>query len=302
MMKEAEKLALWTEKSSVPLNVLRIFLLLYPIFLFYGALFPFQQWELPSRPMLTILIFEWINHIFLFDIIQNLILFLPLGLLAGTYLALQKKRLKYIFLLPTLLSFLLSLFVELVQTYNPARIPSLLDVILNTSSGFLGVLLSLFLIKPYFNFLYEIKNALQLGSKSNIWPYVGISVWIGWALYLFAPFLPTLHPHQLLANVSPLILFVKGEGSFSFEKLCLHLLQGTMIYFSGKLFLKPERFTTALGIFVPLVLLGKIIIIGDALTSEIVLGCGGSIVILSCIQKAIEATLGKVRLHRRIEA
>lgn len=288
-MKKAEYLALWTEKPHIPLNVLKIFLVLYPIFLLHGALFPFQQWSLPQRSMLTILLFDWVDHIFLFDIIQNLIMFLPLGVMAAAYLALHHKRLSYLILLPTLLSFLLSLFIELVQTYNPARIPSLLDLCLNTISGFLGALFSLFLIKPYFRLLFEVRNAIQVGNQNNFWPYIGMSVWVGWSIYLFAPFLPTLLPSQILTNLSPLILFIKGEGSFSLETLCLYGLHGTIIYFSGKLFLKPERFASALGIFVPLMLLAKIMIIGSALTIEMLLGCGGTLIVLSWSQKALEA-------------
>lgn len=222
-----------------PKSHLGLLLLITIVFLFYAALFPFQDWRLPSESIFNIVMYGWIDQIFIFDIVQNLLFFLPFGFFAAGYIILQNRRLFIALLLPTIASFCLSLCIEILQAYNPERLPSFLDVSLNTISGLLGALLSLFLMPYYPKLIQQIKVSVQIGNnKQNLWPYLGLMTWLGWACYQLFPFIPTLHPKQLFEGILPVYLFFKKEMAFHPERFFFYSLQGTLLYFSGKLLLE----------------------------------------------------------------
>ncbi len=263
-----------------------IFLLLsFTVFLFYGALYPFHDWRFPQANVLSIVLFGWLDHIFLFDIVQNLLLFLPFGLFASGYLLLHEKKIMKVLFLSTLTSFCVSFFIESLQTYNPARIPSLLDIALNTASGFLGALVALPLMPFYPKLIRFVKNSFLMGTKDNLWPLLGIAVWIAWGAYQVFPFIPTLHPMQLLETVKPIYLFVKREIPFYPMRFVHYALQAMMLYFSGKLFITPSRFMPLLCSFIALTFIAKIAAIGRLLSIEMILGLSVAIGLLALGQK-----------------
>jgi glycopeptide antibiotics resistance protein len=255
-------------------------LLLYVVFLFYGALFPFHGWSVPIDSIIEIVLYGWLEDIFLFDIVQNLLFFLPFGLFAGSYLIMQKRHITVVFLLATFASFCTSCCIEILQTYNPARIPSLLDISLNTMSGFLGACLAIPFTRYYPFILGWIKESLQLGDRQNLWPLLGIVVWLGWGCYQLYPFIPTLHPTQLYLGMEPVLLFLKREMPFYPIRFCHYALQAMMLYFSGKLFLVPNRFHNILITFIAMMLIGKLAIVDRLLSIEMIVGCLFSISIL----------------------
>lgn len=262
-----------------------ILILLYSLFLLYGALYPFHDWRLPQANVVNIVLFGWFEHIYLFDIVQNLLLFLPFGLFAGLYLICKQMPLKRTLLLTTAASLCMSFFIESLQTYNPARLPSLLDVILNTASGFFGALLAIPLF-PFYPYLERmIKHSLNFGSKDNLWPLLGISVWLCWGFYQLYPLIPTLHPTQLLETFMPLYLFVKRELPFYPMRFCHYALQALMLYFAGKLFILPARFMPLLMGFIALIFMVKIAIVGRFLSIEMLLGPVSAILLLVFVQR-----------------
>ncbi|MCS5710887.1 VanZ family protein [Candidatus Berkiella aquae] len=266
-----------------------VLLCLFTAFIFYGALYPFHDWRIPARPTLTILFFDWLEHIFLFDIVQNLLLFLPFGLFFACHLLLKQTSSRTALWLPTIASFCISLSVELLQTFNPVRIPSLLDLALNVISGFLGASMAHWFLRFYPFLLRQITNSIEhFGSKQNIWPFIGMLTWLGFAFYQIYPCIPTLHPHQLWEGVSPVFQFFKGDVPFFIDRFFLYALQGTMLFFSAKLFLKPTHSFPAMLGFITLMFLAKIAIIGRYLTIEMLVGCYGSICLLWAAQKVME--------------
>lgn len=272
-----------------PKSNLALLLLTTIVFIFYAALFPFHDWRTPSGSIFNIVMYGWFEHIFLFDVVQNLLFFLPFGLFAAGYIILQNRKLYAVLFLPTVASFCLSLCIETIQTYNPARLPSLLDVSLNTISGFLGALLSLFLMPYYPKLIQQIKSSVQMGNnKQNLWPYFGLLIWLGWAGYQLFPFIPTLHPKQLFEGILPVYLFFKKEIAFHFERFCFYALQGTLLYFSGKLFLNPLRFIPILLGFVSFIFILKMTIVARLFSIEMIAGCLGVISLLALGQKMFE--------------
>ncbi len=270
-----------------PTSYLIVLLLSYVVFLFYGALYPFHDWCLPSAPVISIVLFGWLEHIFLFDIFQNLLLFLPFGLFASGYLVLHQKKLSKILLMVTLASFCTSFFIESMQTYNPYRIPSLLDVALNTISGFLGALIAIPLMPHYEKTIQFMKTAIVLGNKDNLWPLLGIAVWFAWGAYQLYPFIPTLHPKQIVETFMPVILFLKREIPFYPVRYCHYALQAMMLYFSGKLFISPSRFLPLLLSFIAFIFLCKVAAVGRYLSVEMLLGISSAVILLSIGHKLV---------------
>ncbi|MBS0287788.1 MAG: VanZ family protein [Proteobacteria bacterium] len=268
-----------------PIFHLSILLLLYSLFLLYGALYPFHGWCLPQANVIKIVFIGWLEYIFLFDIVQNLLLFLPFGLFASGYLLLKQTSKKRTLLLATVASFCMSFFIESLQTYNPARIPSLLDVALNTISGFFGALIAVPIMPHYPKLERMIKNSLYFGSKENLWPLLGITVWLSWGFYQLFPLTPTLHPTQLLDTFMPLYLFMKRELPFIPMRFSHYALQALMLYFSGKLFITPARFMPLLTGFISLIFIGKIAIVGRYISIEMLLGPITVISILAFAQR-----------------
>lgn len=268
-----------------------VLLVLCTAFIFYAALFPFHDWRMPVRPTLTILFFDWLKHIFLFDIIQNLLLFLPFGLFFACYLKQHHASGKLALWLPTLASFMISLTVELLQTFNPVRIPSLLDIALNVISGFWGASLAGLFMAYYPWLLRQVASSIDFGDRQNLGPVLGITTWLGFACYQIYPAIPTLHPHQLWEGISPIFQFFKGDIPFYNDRFLLYLLQGTLLFFSGKLFLKPTHNIAVLAGFITLMFLVKISIIGRHLSFEMLLGCYGSVCLLWMAQKMMEIVI-----------
>lgn len=269
-----------------PLTQFRFLFGINLLFLFYGALFPFHSWRLPLDPVLKIVLFDWFDHIFLFDIIQNLLLFLPFGLLVGGYLILQERSRQAVLWLPLFAAFFISLFIEVWQTYNPARIPSLLDLLLNTISGFLGALGSPYLMRHYQTIHNRLQDLLDLSPQHRRWCLLGIGVWAAWAGSELYPFIPTLHPLLLGDGLINLYLSCKGEIPFDNSRFLLDALQGAMLFFAGKLFLKPIRFAEIVFAFVCLVFIAKLTMIEPQLNLETILGCLSAISILILLETA----------------
>ncbi|MGE3320209.1 MAG: VanZ family protein [Candidatus Berkiella sp.] len=302
MRKDPNKHALNTPFTDSQIKTsLVVLFVLFTAFIFYGALFPFHDWRVPERPTLTILFYDWLNHIFLFDIVQNLMLFFPFGLLLGSYLLHNKASKKTTLLIPLLASFSVSLTVELLQTFNPVRIPSLLDITLNVISGFWGASFAHRFMRYYPQGLQQIANNIDMGSKQNLWPFLGMLTWLGFACYQILPCIPTLHPMQLWEGVQPVFQFFKGDVPFYLDRFFLYVLQGTMMFFSAKLFLKPKHSFAVLTGFISIMLMIKITIIGRYLTIEMLTGCYGAVLSLSMAQKMMEILLFENKKEIEVE-
>lgn len=302
MRKDLNKIALNTPFTDSEIKTsLVVLFVLFTAFIFYGALFPFHGWRVPERATLTILFYDWLQHIFLFDIVQNLMLFFPFGLLLGSYLLLQNKPKKFALLIPSLASFGVSLSVELLQTFNPVRIPSLLDITLNVISGFWGASFAHRFMRFYPQGLRQIANHIDMGTKQNLWPFLGMLTWLGFACYQVFPCIPTLHPMQLWEGVLPVFQFFKGDVPFYLDRFFLYTLQGTMIFFSAKLFLKSKHSFALLVGFITAMLLIKITIIGRYLTIEMLTGCYGAVCSLWMAQKIMEILIIENKKEIEIE-
>ena len=113
--------------------------LLYAVLIVYASLFPFAGWRNQGLPPWAFLWAPWPQYWTRFDLIANLVGYMPLGFLLT--LALMRMRRGWPALtLASLAAALLSLTMESLQSYLPQRVASNLDFGLNAAGGLLGAL------------------------------------------------------------------------------------------------------------------------------------------------------------------
>jgi VanZ family protein len=113
----------------------------YLVLVVYASLIPFTGWRDPGAAVWSFLFAPWSRHTRRFDIFINFLAYLPLGFLL--VLALQSRlSIKGALIISALTGFALSLSMEAVQMYLPARTSSTLDVLTNGLGGLIGALIA----------------------------------------------------------------------------------------------------------------------------------------------------------------
>lgn len=131
------------------------------------------------------------------DLILNVLLYLPLGFCLLLALSARTHRAVAV-IVATLIGAALSLCIELAQSMLPARVPSLMDLSLNTVGSFLGATCGL----AWFGFsrLMRLPNRPEAIFRDPQ-AMIVIALWFLWRL---APFVPELDLAKLKAALRPL--------------------------------------------------------------------------------------------------
>lgn len=109
----------------------------------YASLFPFAGWRWPAGMAGSELLrLPWPRYFIPFDIVSNLLAYLPLGALLALGLFRQGVRPGWAWLLAALAAAAVSYGLEVLQHLLPPRVPSLLDWALNAGGAALGALLA----------------------------------------------------------------------------------------------------------------------------------------------------------------
>jgi VanZ family protein len=116
--------------------------LLYAVGLAVITLSPLTDWRyIPQAPW-DYLLAPWPRYWTGFDLLVNVLAYIPLGALISRVFVYQRKHLVWApffgFLVAALLGAALSIVLEGLQTYLPGRRPQLLDVISNTGGAMIG--------------------------------------------------------------------------------------------------------------------------------------------------------------------
>lgn len=107
----------------------------------YASLYPFTGWRVPPGAGLAVLQLPWPAWFPRYDIVYNLLGYLPLGLLLSLALARSGGGAGLALLVAVLGAAALAWTLEVLQQFLPARVPSLLDFALNSAGAALGALL-----------------------------------------------------------------------------------------------------------------------------------------------------------------
>ena len=128
--------------SPRPSPLARYLLLAYVLLVIYASLYPFSGWRDQGVGPFAYLSERLPRYITAFDVVTNLVAYMPLGFFA--LLALHPLvRGKRAFALSSLASCALSFAMEALQTYLPSRISSNLDLATNSLGALVGAGLAL---------------------------------------------------------------------------------------------------------------------------------------------------------------
>ena len=128
--------------DAKPSHLARYLLLAYVLLIIYASLYPFSGWRDQGVGPFAYLSERLPRYITAFDVVTNLIAYIPLGFFA--LLALHPQvRGKLAFAAASLTGCVLSFAMEALQTYLPSRISSNLDFATNSLGAFVGAALAL---------------------------------------------------------------------------------------------------------------------------------------------------------------
>lgn len=114
--------------------------LAYAVLIVYASLYPFANWRDVGLPVLSFLDAAWPRYWTVFDLVVNVLVYLPLGFLLTLALrGLPTRCLPPIAAL--LFRALLSFCLETLQTWLPSRVPSNLDLACNALIAAIGAFL-----------------------------------------------------------------------------------------------------------------------------------------------------------------
>lgn len=119
----------------------RYLTLVYLLLVVYASLHPFADWRDLGLSPFAFLDAAWPRYWTVFDLSINALVYLPLGFLLALTLSGLPGRWTGA-LAAAVLATLLSLLLECVQTWLPARVPSIVDLGCNALGAALGVLLA----------------------------------------------------------------------------------------------------------------------------------------------------------------
>lgn len=125
--------------SAVPLAWL------YAALIVYASLYPFDGWRWPAVSPLAFLSLPWPRYWTAFDLIANLLGYLPLGLLLFTAQVRFGRSEPVACVVAVLMAAGLSLLMELAQNGLSSRVASNVDVALNAAGAAAGALLGVLL-------------------------------------------------------------------------------------------------------------------------------------------------------------
>ena len=108
----------------------------------YASLYPFTGWRVPGVSLIAFLTLPWPPYWTWFDLVANLLGYLPLGALVFGALVRSGWRAGRSAALALVLAFALSFAMETLQHFLPKRVSSNVDLALNVAGAGLGIVLA----------------------------------------------------------------------------------------------------------------------------------------------------------------
>lgn len=208
--------------------VARAALLAYLLLIIYASWFPFSGWRGAGLPPLTFLTLAMPQYWTMFDVVVNIIGYIPLGMLLVPALH-PFLRGFWAWLGAAILGVLVSGAMEAVQTYLPSRVPSNLDFMTNSAGALIGAAIGLVGARSYLNHnrLYQLRQRwfaphasqglvlLALWPVAQIYP-LGYMFGHGQLLPIFSDWLS-----QLLDTDIDLVTMLRPGSAMSVEQYWL---------------------------------------------------------------------------------
>jgi VanZ family protein len=170
---------------------------LYAGLIVYASLYPFSHWEVPGSPLLAFLRWEWSPWWTWFDLVANLLGYAPLGALIFGALVRRGVGGAGSVALAVLVGSGLSIGMEFAQNFLPQRVPSSVDLGLNSLGTVLGVAAGL---------LVHLMGGVERWQAARDRWFIarsagGIALLLLWPFGLLAPLPVPFGTGQVLAHV-----------------------------------------------------------------------------------------------------
>jgi VanZ family protein len=130
--------------SGSPLS--RMVLLAYVVLIVYASGYPFTGWELDTNVALKDMLTQWPHYWTGFDVVVNILGYIPLGCLLVFSLYPWVPRFLAM-LIAGIIGSSLSIGIEIVQFSLPSRVTSLLDIVTNSAGAFLGAIVGALIVR-----------------------------------------------------------------------------------------------------------------------------------------------------------
>src|SRR3989442_4784942 len=162
-----------------PSTLARYLFVAYVLLVVYASLHPFSGWRDRGLPPFAFLTAPFSRPILVFDVVANIIGYMPLGFLA-VLAAYPWLRRSYAFGFGLACSVLLSFALESLQLYLPTRASSNLDLLANTVGGAVGALAALATTRRLMDAegLQRLRNRLFLPGRRTDLGLVLLGLWL----------------------------------------------------------------------------------------------------------------------------
>ncbi|MCE2783177.1 VanZ family protein [Limnohabitans sp.] len=110
---------------------------IYAVLIVYASLYPFDHWRFQGVMSWSFLTASWPRYWTGFDVLSNVLGYAPMGFLLALSLRRMRPRWPAV-VVATLLAASLSLALESLQMFLPVRVPSNVDMALNTAGAWVG--------------------------------------------------------------------------------------------------------------------------------------------------------------------
>jgi VanZ family protein len=256
--------------------------LAYTLLLVYGTLFPLNGWLTLDTSPWNLMLQRGPGNTSKADILTNLLVYMPFGLLLMRSLG-NRSGSAHKIMLVTLASALLSLALEYLQAHLPGRVPSILDLVLNTLGGFSGALFALAL-RPdtaVGGKLYRIRSIyIHPGPLANL----GLLALGLWALSQLSPLVPSIDLGNLRQGLKPLWHTLQNISTLEWVRVMEYSLSITAAGIISSTLLRTRYNALFLFTgFVSLVILLKVPVIGRQLSLEALLGLVFGLIITALV-------------------
>lgn len=119
--------------------------LLFAVLVLYASLYPFGGWRMQGVSAWAFLLAPWPQYWTGFDLVSNLFGYAPLGFLLAVATIRSRWPLWKTWVIAGALPACFSLSIETVQNFLPNRVPSNVDLLLNTAGALMGATLAVLL-------------------------------------------------------------------------------------------------------------------------------------------------------------
>lgn len=173
----------------------------YAALIVYASLYPFAGWRVPGVGPLDYLLLGWPRWWTSFDLVANLLGYLPLGFLLFVAALRSGRAAGQAAWLATVAATLLSFATETLQNYLPQRVPSNVDLALNAVGAALGVAIGLLLQwRGGVERWQQIRNRWFVSRSAG-----GVALLLLWPVGLLFPTAVPFGLGHLLTRIQPVL-------------------------------------------------------------------------------------------------